>query len=96
MVAEDQSTPERMVLYYTKALAPGETTPGLSDTIRIDVYKRQDPDGGTPMGDALKKAKSLLDTDNSGNQKYVLFFTDGLPGYYEPDTWYDEYSRRCV
>lgn len=27
---------ERMVLYYTKALAPGETTPGLSDTIRID------------------------------------------------------------
>ena len=33
---EDQSTPERMVLYYTKALAPGETTPGLSDTIRID------------------------------------------------------------
>lgn len=36
VVAEDQSTPERMVLYYTKALAPGETTPGLSDTIRID------------------------------------------------------------
>lgn len=51
------------------------------------------PDGGTPMGDALKKAKSLLDTDNSGNQKYVLFFTDGLPGYYEPDTSYDGYSR---
>ena len=45
------------------------------------------------MGDALKKAKSLLDTDNSGNQKYVLFFTDGLPGYYKPDTSYDEYSR---
>ena len=36
VVAEDQSTPERMVLYYTKALAPGETKPGLSDTIRID------------------------------------------------------------
>lgn len=45
------------------------------------------------MGDALKKAKSLLDTDNSGNQKYVLFFTDGLPGYYKPDTSYDGYSR---
>lgn len=57
----------------------------------LTTYKK--PSGGTPMGDALKKAKSLLDTDNSGNQKYVLFFTDGLPGYYEPDTSYDEYSR---
>ena len=39
--------------------------------------------GGTPMGNALKKAKSLLDADNTGNQQYVLFFTDGLPGYWD-------------
>lgn len=39
------------------------------------------------MGDALKKAKSLLDTDNSGNQKYVLFFTDGLPGHSSDDAF---------
>ena len=45
----------------------------------LTTYKN--PSGGTPMGDALKKAKSLLDTDNTENQKYVLFFTDGLPGY---------------
>lgn len=43
--------------------------------------------GGTPMGDALKKAKSLLDTDNTGNQKYVLFFTDGLPGHSSDDAF---------
>lgn len=47
----------------------------------------QNPSDGTPMGDALKKAKSLLDTDNSGNQKYVLFFTDGLPGHSSDDAF---------
>lgn len=62
-------------------------------SIKKFLSDNDDPDGGTPMGDALKKAKSLLDTDNSGNQKYVLFFTDGLPGYYKPDTSYDGYSR---
>ena len=62
-------------------------------SIKKFLSDNDDPDGGTPMGDALKKAKSLLDTDNSGNQKYVLFFTDGLPGYYKPDTSYDAYSR---
>ena len=39
------------------------------------------------MGDALKKAKSLLDTDNTGNQKYVLFFTDGLLGHSSDDAF---------
>ena len=45
----------------------------------LTTYKN--PSGGTPMGDALEKAKDLLDADQTGNQKYVLFFTDGLPGY---------------
>ena len=36
VIAEDQSTPERTVLYYTKALPVGETTPALSDTIRVN------------------------------------------------------------
>lgn len=43
--------------------------------------------GGTPMGDALEKAKGLLDADQTGNQKYVLFFTDGLPGYSSDDAF---------
>ena len=63
------------------------------ESIKKFLSDNDDPDGGTPMGDALKKAKSLLDADNTGNQKYVLFFTDGLPGYYEPYTSYDESSR---
>ena len=52
------------------------------------------PSGGTPMGDALKKAKSLLDADRTGNQQYVLFFTDGLPGHWTPDNGSNENSRR--
>ena len=35
-VAKAQSTRERTVLYYTKAVAAGDTTPALSDTLRIN------------------------------------------------------------
>ena len=35
-VAKDQSTTERTVLYYTKAVTAGDTTPALSDTLRIN------------------------------------------------------------
>ena len=47
-IAKDQSTTERTVLYYTKAVAAGDSTPALSDTIRIkpaiakDVTKHVD------------------------------------------------------
>lgn len=35
-IATNQSTTERTVLYYTSAVAAGDTTPALSDTIRIN------------------------------------------------------------
>ena len=56
-------------------------------SIKDFLTANKNPSGGTPMGDALKKAKSLLDTDNTGNQKYVLFFTDGLPGHSSDDAF---------
>ena len=56
-------------------------------SIKDFLSTNKSPSGGTQMGDALKKAKSLLDTDNSGNQKYVLFFTDGLPGHNDNDAF---------
>lgn len=62
-------------------------------SIKRFLSDNDDPYGGTPMGDALKKAKSLLDADNTGNQKYVLFFTDGLPGHWTPDDGSNENSR---
>ena len=36
VVANQQTTDERTVLYYTKAVKAGDTTPALSDTLRID------------------------------------------------------------
>ena len=36
VVDERATTDERMILYYPTALAPGETTPALSETIRIN------------------------------------------------------------
>lgn len=36
VVAKDQSTIERTVLYYTKAVAAGDSTSALSDTLRIN------------------------------------------------------------
>ena len=48
LIAKDQSTTERTVLYYTKAVTAGDSTPALSDTIRIkpsiakDVTKHVD------------------------------------------------------
>lgn len=39
-------------------------------------------DGGTPMGSALEAAYKQLGNAANGNDKYVLFMTDGMPGYY--------------
>lgn len=38
--------------------------------------------GGTNMEAALNKAKNLLDASPSGNDKYVIFITDGMPTFY--------------
>ena len=36
VIDENASTRERTVLYYTKSIAPGETTADITDTLRID------------------------------------------------------------
>lgn len=40
--------------------------------------------GGTPMGLALQTAKTRLGSAKY-NDKYVILFTDGMPGYRDPD-----------
>lgn len=47
----------------------------------IDNEKRT-IDGGTPMGSALEAAYNQLKSAANGNDKYVLFMTDGMPGYF--------------
>ena len=92
------------VVYFNGTQGDGNTTQSQNFTQLNTVQKvksikdfltdNKKPSGGTPMGDALEKAKDLLDADQTGNQKYVLFFTDGLPGYWKPDNTSDQYSRR--
>lgn len=46
-------------------------------------------DGGTPMGSALEAAYNQLGNAANGNDKYVLFMTDGMPGYYSDNQNYN-------
>ena len=79
---QDSNTDKTIAKNFTKL----DTDENVA-SIKKFLSDNDDPDGGTPMGDALKKAKSLLDADNTGNQKYVLFFTDGLPGHNNNDAF---------
>ena len=77
---EDEEDSTTKVKEFTKLNTPANVT-SIKDF--LSNSNNMTPSGGTPMGNALKKAKSLLDADNTGNQQYVLFFTDGLPGYWD-------------
>ena len=51
-----------------------------------DHVDEQEIDGGTPMGHGLQAAEELLKNAKYDN-KYVVMFTDGRPGYWDPDNW---------
>lgn len=51
-----------------------------------EKIKNKQADGGTPMGVALETAKAQLLEAHHEN-KYVVFMTDGLPGYNSNDNW---------
>lgn len=59
-----------------KQLNTTENVKTVNDFITTDVSAK----GGTPMGDALRRANEILG-NASNDAKYVLFFTDGMPGY---------------
>ena len=54
-----------------------------SDAADLNYFidDKHSPSGGTPMGDALDKAESLLNGSAKYPNKYVLLFTDGSPGH---------------
>lgn len=61
------------------------------------INKDRTIDGGTPMGSALEAAYNQLKSAANGNDKYVLFMTDGMPGYYGDGYYgYNSYSRDCM
>lgn len=52
--------------------------------------------GETPMGSALEAAYNQLRNATKGNDKYVLFMTDGMPGYYDDGHNYSSSSSDCM
>lgn len=55
---------------------------GVESLTRFINDKNRNIGGGTPMGRALKEAYDQLGKAAEGNDKYVLFMTEGMPGYY--------------
>lgn len=51
--------------------------------LKNNIKDKNDFEGGTPMGSALEAAKNQLAKASYGSNKYVLFMTDGMPGYSE-------------
>lgn len=49
--------------------------------LKNNIKDKNDFEGGTPMGSALEAAKNQLAKASYGSNKYVLFMTDGMPGY---------------
>ena len=53
--------------------------------LKSNIDKERTIDGGTPMGSALEAAYNQLGNATKGNDKYVLFMTDGRPVYDSSD-----------
>lgn len=51
-------------------------------TLNSFITNRKEVSGGTPMGDALSQAYTKIKSAHNQN-KYVLLFTDGMPGHYD-------------
>lgn len=66
IIDEDASTAERTILYYTNILPAGETTPALSDTVRIDPS-------------VADKVTEEVTTDENGYK--TITFTYAYDGY---------------
>ena len=52
------------------------------NTLNAFINSKTEVDGGTPMGDALSQAYTKIKDAHNSN-KYVLLFTDGMPGHYK-------------
>ena len=64
------------------------------NTLNAFIDKKTTTSGGTPMGDALSQAYTKIKAAHNSN-KYVLLFTDGMPGHYpESGTAKENFNQR--
>lgn len=67
-------------------------------TLNSFITNRKNVSGGTPMGDALSQAYTKIKSAHNQN-KYVLLFTDGMPGHYDEEGYAqktDEQRFNCM
>ena len=67
-------------------------------TLNSFITNRKEVSGGTPMGDALSQAYTKIKSAHNQN-KYVLLFTDGMPGHYKEQGYAqntDEQRFNCM
>ncbi|MBE5685771.1 MAG: fibro-slime domain-containing protein [Ruminococcus sp.] len=83
---------EISIIWYSGDEGKNDTTDTLDfrkldregvKALKNNIKDKNDFDGGTPMGSALEAAKNQLAKASYGSNKYVLFMTDGMPGYSE-------------
>ena len=68
-----------------------------ADSLKKGISEYSGINGGTPMGAALQKARTQLGEAHRDNKKYIVFMTDGLPGYWSGDhsEYYGYDSKNC-
>ena len=68
-----------------------------ADSLKKGISNYSGINGGTPMGAALQKARTKLGEAHRDNKKYIVFMTDGLPGYWSGDysEYYEYDSKNC-
>lgn len=65
----------------TDTLGFQKLDPSGVKNLKSNIDEERTIDGGTPMGSALEAAYNQLGNATEGNDKYVLFMTDAMPGY---------------
>ena len=93
---------EVSVIWYsgTEGSSPNVTDSGFMEIksmyqqINAAIGSKGSGSGGTPMGVALQTAKTRLGSAKY-NAKYVILFTDGMPGYRDPDDG-DDIRFNCM
>ena len=98
-LAEKSAQSEVAVVWYSGTEGYSNTTSTQSfktlnneeniESIESFINRRW-ASGATPMGDALEEADHIL-SSRLNSDKYVLLFTDGMPGYFAFDT-----GRNCM
>lgn len=90
---EAASTPERTVMYYTKILPVGETTPNVIDTLKIDPSIKQKV-SKTVTNNQDGSQTITTSYDYNGCQFYIKVKVDSVQEHNAEDAIWSAWGRR--